>query len=430
MQPKPNVKAAAVVFLFAATLAFASPAGAQQQESGANDAAIVPSVDESQSAPGGPLAFIASLFGGSASDTAEQDSKEAAQAEIGASDGGEDAATVRAVELMALSRDRNALLRTFFGQVRARETADLSFGVGGTLERLPVAEGAVIEDGAMLAALDLAPFERAVERAALQLDQTERALTRAESLVETSVGTQTRADDARTARDLADVALREARDALEDAVIAAPYRALIAERLAANYTSVEPGTPIVRVHDISQMRVEIDLPERLVQQVPVRDRERVEFTARLPGSATPTVLELVEFHAQTEAVGQSYLFTFALPASPPESPSGLLPGSSLTVTARLPVDDRSVVLPPTAIVVNDERTPYVMVFEPADDTGQGGPDSVQGTVRAVPVEVSSANGTNFIVRGLPEDVELVRVGAHLLRDGQDVRRYTGLKSED
>ena len=430
MQPIPNVKATAAVLFAVSALAFSLPASAQQQGGEANsvidrgvvDLPVPAEAQEDQDSTGGPLTFLQSLFGGSQAGATEQNSEEAALAEVGGIDGGTDASTVRAVDLMAAGGSQNVLQRSFFGQVRARETADLSFGVGGTLDHLPIAEGVVIDEGETLAALDLAPFERAVERAELQLEQAERALTRAEQLEATSVGTRTRVEDARTVRDLADVALREARDALEDAVIAAPYRALIAERLAANYTSVEPATPIVRVHDISQMRVEIDLPERLVQRLP-DIRNHVEFTAILPGADEPVVLQLAEFQAETQAVGQSYLFSFALPEG---SATHLLPGSSLTVTASLPVRNRVVVLPPTAIVVDEVRDSYVMVFEPADGTET----SSQGTVRSVPVEVSSTNGTSFVVSGVPEDVELVRIGAHLLRDGQQVRRYTGLKSDE
>ncbi len=324
---------------------------------------------------------------------------------------------VRAVDLLRPADRRESLQRSFFGRVVARETADLAFPLSGTLTRFPVEEGVVVPQGAVLAALDLDPFERAVERAEIQLEQAERNYARAVALKERNVGSLSRAEDAETARDLADVALREARDALEDATMRAPYRALIAERLTANHVIVAPGTPIVRVHDISQMRVEIDIPERLVQRVP--DINQVSFTASLPGRDDPVPLRLVEFQAETEAVGQSYRFSLALPAI---SARTLLPGNSLTVTGRLPEEATDLIVPASAIAADETRTPYVMVFEPA------GAD--EGRVHALPVEVSSADGTHFAVSGLSPEAEIVAVGAHLLRDGQKVRRYTGLKMSE
>lgn len=334
----------------------------------------------------------------------------------------ETAAPVRAVELIRTDDLQEVLERNFFGRVAARETADLAFPLNGTLARFPVEEGATVAAGAVLAELDLAPFKRAVERAEIELAQAERAYARALTLKERDAGSRVEAEDMESARDLADVALREARDALDDATITAPYRALIAERLTANHVIVAPGAPIVRVHDVSQMRVEIDVPERLFQNFPLVDQ--VSFRAKLPGQDEPLALTLVEFQAETAAIGQSYRFTLALPDVPTP---GLLPGSSLTVTAAIPQRAPSLAAPAAAIVAGDDRQPYVMVFEPNDPAAENAGD---GRVRATPVTVTTANGVSFSVDGLPPGVEIVAAGAHLLRDGEAVRRYTGLKVEE
>ena len=80
------------------------------------------------------------------------------------------------------------LQRNFFGRVVARETADLAFPLNGTLTTFPIEEGTIVEPGQLLAQLDLAPFERAVERAELQLQQAERNLERARELARQNVG--------------------------------------------------------------------------------------------------------------------------------------------------------------------------------------------------------------------------------------------------
>ena len=334
----------------------------------------------------------------------------------------ETAAPVRAVELIRTDDLQEVLERNFFGRVAARETADLAFPLNGTLARFPVEEGATVAAGEVLAELDLAPFKRAVERAEIELAQAERAYARALTLKERDAGSRVEAEDMESARDLTDVALREARDALDDATITAPYRALIAERLTANHVIVAPGAPIVRVHDVSQMRVEIDVPERLFQNFPLVDQ--VSFSARLPGQDEPLALTLVEFQAETAAIGQSYRFTLALPDVPTP---GLLPGSSLTVTAAIPQRAPSLAAPAAAIVAGDDRQPFVMVFEPNDPAAK---NAGEGRVRATPVTVTTSNGVSFSVDGLPPGVEIVAAGAHLLRDGEFVRRYTGLKVEE
>ena len=307
--------------------------------------------------------------------------------------------------------------RRFFGRVRARETVDLSFEVGGYMQVLNATEGQRVAEGSLLAALDAAPFERAVERAELALLQAEREFQRARVLAARDAVSEVRAEDAETARDLAAIALREAQDDLTDASVTAPFNGLVATRLSANFTNVSPGEPILRLHDMSQVRVEFDLPERLLPQV--GDPASVVFSTELPDSDGPVSLTFVEFHAETDRIGQSYTVTLAFSGI---DSAFLVPGASVTVTAQVPAEGRGIVLPASAIVAGPDRSAAVMVVEGSGD----GP----ATVRRHPVDVRSETGTGFRIRGLPAGAEVVSVGGHLLRDGQVVRRYVGLTVEE
>lgn len=182
----------------------------------------------------------------------------------------------------------------------------------------------------MVATLDTDNFERAVARAELALSPAGRE--RAAQLAASNVASAVRAEDAKTAYELAEVALRDARAALEDATLTTPFDALVVVRLAANFSNVEPGRPILRLHDMSQVRVQIDLPERLFQAgIPP---QAVDFTGEIAQLPAPVDLELIEYEAQTKTVGQSFLVTLVLPDL--DIPT-LIPGASMTVTAR--VDD-------------------------------------------------------------------------------------------
>jgi multidrug efflux pump subunit AcrA (membrane-fusion protein) len=79
-------------------------------------------------------------------------------------------------------------------------------------------------------------------------------------LAESASGATIRTEDAETTRDLAEIALRAARAALADATLTAPFDALVAARLIPPQSIVEPGQPLIRLHDMSEVRVEIDLP--------------------------------------------------------------------------------------------------------------------------------------------------------------------------
>lgn len=329
-----------------------------------------------------------------------------------------DVAPIRAVKLIQAGGEVAQLERVFFGQVAARETVDLSFEVGGRLIMFDVQEGQFVDEGVQIAAMDLAPFERAVERATLQLAQANRDLTRAQTLVQSNVASETQAENAETARDLAAVSLREATDALEDAALHAPFRALVASRLTPNFANVSPGQPIVRLHDMSEVRVEIDVPERLFQSLSVITGIKFVGTSPLFDGEVP--LALREFNAETQSIGQSYRATLALPST--QVPIAIIPGASMTVTARLDrTDTAAIALPPSAIAMTNDGA-QVMVYTPnADDEN--------GTVSLVPVKVDSANGTQITVTGLDSDQWIVGAGIQMLHDGETVRPFTGMSVE-
>lgn len=185
-------------------------------------------------------------------------------------------------------------------------------------------------------------------------------------LAERNVASAVAAEDARTARDLADVALRDARRAQADGVIEAPFDGLVAERVAAPFTTVAPGEPILRLHDMSEVRVEIEVAERALARAGTLDA--IAFTAPGPDGA-PAPLRLAEFQAQTGPVGQSFRVSLALPDA---LAHGLVPGASMAVMAVLPGGEPGAALPPGAILGNAGRGFEVMVFRPkGEDEGRG-----------------------------------------------------------
>lgn len=327
-----------------------------------------------------------------------------------------DAAPVPAVRLIQPSAPERGT-RAFFGRVAALDTVPKAFEVGGRVLQIDAREGARVAANDVIARLDPKPLKRAVERAELDLEQAERDFDRARTLADRNVGSDVAAEDARTRRDLAEVALRDARAALEDSVLRAGFDGIVAERLVAPFSLVEPGQPVAIVHDMSEIRIEVEMPERVL--VRAGGPEAIAYFLE-GGDGSLVSAELAEYEARTDGVGQ----TFSLSLRVPEGlDNGLLiPGASKTVLARLPAMDIGALLPAGAILANTERGFEVMVFEPTEEG--------RGTVARREVQVGAPTGTGLRVEGLPDDAMIVAAGAHLLRDGQEVRVYDGLVVEE
>ncbi|MFV0246173.1 MAG: efflux RND transporter periplasmic adaptor subunit [Qingshengfaniella sp.] len=303
--------------------------------------------------------------------------------------------------------------RQFFGQVQAIDTVDLAFEVGGRLIALDAPEGQRLPAGTFVAQLDPAPFERAVRRAELALAQAERDLTRAEALAARSVASAVQAADAATARDLAQVALEEAEEALADSRLIVPFDALVADRIAPIQSMITPGQPVLRLHDMSETRVQFNLPERLLQHVDALPD--IRFEGHLTGRDRPLVLSFREFRAETGEIGQSYAISLAV--TDPAEAAALIPGRAVTVRASLHRPDAPIFIAPDAIATLPSGQTVVVAVRDEDGTL---------IARHVPVRISLPGGSRVAVEGLTPGDEIVVAGAHLLADGQAVTRFTGL----
>lgn len=318
---------------------------------------------------------------------------------------------LKPVKLMTTQSGTRLLERQFFGQVAAKQTVDLAFQVPGQVLRFPVAEGYIVPEGQLIAELDLEPFELNLEQARLQKEQADRTVNRLERLKGTVSAVSI--EDAATQAGLTRVALRNAEYELRHATLNAPFEALVSTREVENFTTVAAGAPIVRLHDMSVLHIEVDVPEVLFQRA---DRgDNVLTTATFPGSDESFPLQILEFTAEASNIGQTYRVTFSM--EPPEGRQ-ILPGASATVQVKVDTGEQGILVPPTAIVTTPTGETGVMVFTPKGvDTGE---------VTWVEVALSATQHGSFAISsGLEGGEEIVSTGGGALIDGQKVRRFTG-----
>ncbi|ETX14082.1 hypothetical protein OCH239_05425 [Roseivivax halodurans JCM 10272] len=322
----------------------------------------------------------------------------------------------RPAKLMTLDGGADTIARRFYGRVRAKETVDLAFQVGGQIVTFPAEEGSSIPAGDLVAQLDLDPFERQLAEARVNLDKAERDLARLRQL-EGNAASEVQVENARTQVRLAEIAVENSESQLEDATLAAPFDALVARRMTANFSTVSAGTPVVRLHDMSEKRVAIDVPEVLFRRA--AGGSNVEITATFPERDDSFELKPREFEAESSDVGQTFRLTLAFTEDPGE---WVLPGASTTVTVVSPLGGSSgILIPETALLYDPERNPSVLVFEPSEENPE------IGTVARRPVSIEARPDGRIAMTDGPETgTEIVMTGVSQLEDGQTVRRFKGV----
>jgi membrane fusion protein (multidrug efflux system) len=161
------------------------------------------------------------------------------------------------------------------GELLAVDDAGIAAEVGGRITEILVDEGAAVEAGEPLLAID--PERRSLERdsAGAGLDQTRAALRQQEretqrivELHQRSVASDTQLDDARTALALArsrvqaaEAELGVAERALRDATVKAPFAGMVAERFVGRGEFVNPGQRLYHLVSLDPILVEFRLAE-------------------------------------------------------------------------------------------------------------------------------------------------------------------------
>ena len=318
---------------------------------------------------------------------------------------------VQTVKLETVSSEQLTGQRRFVGRVEALSTVDLAFQVGGRVTSIPVQEGSRVPEGEIIAALDTRDYERAANEARVALELAQLEHQRNLQMLER--GAIPRATYDRVAADLEirELALEQAERNLDYATLEAPFDALITRRIIDPFTQVQAGSQIVRVQDVTELRVSFSIPENLMGAMQLRDQLDVqaELSAR-PGQRFE--LEYREHATEADPVTQTYKVDYALPD---ELAEGILPGMTATVTVEAPNRSlQQVSVPVASLDTNPDGEFRVWIYQP--DTQTVSPQIVSIG------ELGSSRAT--ITAGLTGGEQIVTAGAHLLRDQMRVQPYT------
>ncbi|WP_245582905.1 efflux RND transporter periplasmic adaptor subunit [Sediminimonas qiaohouensis] len=309
----------------------------------------------------------------------------------------------------ALSRVINRS-RAVAGRVEPARTVDIAFQVPGQIISLDVEPGDRIRQGDVIAQLDQADFNLAVDRAQASFDLANSELKRASSLAERGVAADARLEAARAQFAQADVALREARRRLSQTKIVSPFDAMVARTFVEEYVNVTSAAPVARLQDVSEMRIMISLPEELAslaRSAPDAFDIVASFPA-VPGYTAP--LALRSFATDADPTAQTYDVEFAITG---DIDPRILPGMTADVRiSNASEEDRqqSVIVPVSAVDTTSRTDPSIWVYQ--ESSGQ----VARRTVRlGLPFD-----NEIVVLEGLEGDELVVSGGWWRLRDNQTV----------
>ncbi|MGS2720824.1 efflux RND transporter periplasmic adaptor subunit [Paraglaciecola aestuariivivens] len=317
---------------------------------------------------------------------------------------------VQAVKLVEVTDSPNSTIYTFPAQVSAVKTVDVSFEVKGRLLSNNLQTGTLVKQGDVLAKLDPTPFNQSVQEAKARLLQAKRNLDRILATYEKNLVSQSEMDSAKTAYELAEIALQRAEQDLSYTILHSPFDAQISERLVDNNSYVTAGQIIARVQDISRYYFIINVSERIVSGH--KTGSPISASAVIISAPNKQFeLKYIEHDTQPDPITQTYKVVFAA-----ESTSGnLTPGARAIVKVAVGSDTKKagLLVPFTALVGNNQQGFHVWRFNPRNSQ-----------VEAVDVKVEHIQDNYALVLGnLVLGDQVVAAGANKMRAGMLVQAY-------
>jgi RND family efflux transporter MFP subunit len=310
--------------------------------------------------------------------------------------GGEAPAVTLADVEVAQINDRVAAV----GTARARQQVTLTTRVAGVITEVLFEGGSQVKRDQPLVKLDSEPEAIAVETAEAQRAQAADTVERYSKLTSGTV-TRVAEAEAETALKVADAALRRARDQLERMTIRAPFDGImgLTNLEAGDYLAI--GSPVATIDDRSTLLIEFTVPEAVA----------TSMKKDLPVRANLITRSGEIYNGKVQAVGtriDPVSRTLMVRAEIPNPDLSLIPGSTFSISVRLPGKE-SPVLPALAIQW-DRQGAYV--WRVADD----------GTVERVSAPILSRVADRvYVDADLETGDKIVHEGGDSLRAGQKVR---------
>ncbi|MCG5538122.1 efflux RND transporter periplasmic adaptor subunit [Halorhodospira sp. 9622] len=323
----------------------------------------------------------------------------------------------RPVQTLVLEDPGRLAERRFTGRVEAQHRAWVSFRVGGELDTIHADVGDRVAAGERLAELDDSDHAREVEELEAQLEAARArqayAATeylRAAQLVEEEAITQSEYDQAARQRDEAraeaaslQAGLALARDRLAYTRLRAPFEGAVAERRFDAYEAVPPQEPVYLLEDLSQLEVEVGIPEEFM--VYREHLQQVQVHVPALNAVFPGRIRTVGVDVLPER--QTYPVQVTL-ADPDDR---VLPGMTAEAVFRADLGPGEGFRVPLTAVHKHDGEPHVWLR---------GEDH---RVRRQAVELLALDrGSALVGDGLETGDEVVTAGVHHLAEGQPTRR--------
>ena len=326
---------------------------------------------------------------------------------------------VRPVKSMVIGGNSDPTGKGFPGVTKESKESEISFRVGGPIIKYNVVEGAQVKKGALIAEIDPRNFRIDVQSTEARYNQTKAESDRFYRLWQK--GSVAKNDyDRKYANYLeAKADWEDAKNALKDTKLYAPYTGFYGPKLAQLGDKVNVRQSITTLVDLSVIEVNTTIPEQLAVQFLNFDKYEVRLETYPDIVFNATLKELEKKPTPEGFPLHLYLDHVNKQDNKTKVPAGM--SCRVNIILKETSDEMTkIIIPITAVFEGDlDKSTTVWVIDPDNNTV---------TKQNVVVGDLVGNDAILITEGLALGQQIVSAGVHRLKEGDKVNNIDILKS--
>jgi RND family efflux transporter MFP subunit len=321
------------------------------------------------------------------------------------------AEVIRPAKLIEVTLSDNIKEYRFPAVVEALNSKNLVFQVSGQIISLNVREGDPIEQGQVIAQLDKRVFNNQLAAAQTQFDTAKIEFKRAQRLINADAIAKSIFDQRENTYNVAITGLDNAKKALEDTRLVAPFSGIIANTFVDELDAVNLATPIVTIQTDGPAEAKVKIPASLVSQF--KQFGAIETAVVLDsGIDQPMPAKMVGAIALADERSQTFEVNFSFT---PLATMTVLPGMTGVVISKIAFNKQAnpngKIFIPMGAIVSDANGPFVWLV-----------DVSNYVVSRQNVTVGDIEGENIdISDGLKVGDTIIGAGGAYLQEGMKVR---------
>jgi membrane fusion protein (multidrug efflux system) len=294
------------------------------------------------------------------------------------------------------------------GDVTTKQNVLIYPEMQGTLQRVYVKEGQRVSKGQLLATIDQGGMGSQLAQLETQSALAKTTFERQKRLWDQKIGSEIQYLQAKTNYEASQSTVKQVKSQLEKSTIRAPFSGIIDNVIKDQGTVVAPGpgSEVFRIVNLSDMFIEVDVPESYLNDIKEGNLAKVYF----PVLGDTIISEI----RQTGNFINPGNRAFTVEVAVPNKNSAIKPNLTAKVSLNDYTSNAAILVPQGIISENADGQQYLYVASDKEDN--------KATAKRRIITTGRTQGNMVeVLSGISEGNLLIKEGARSVKDGQNVQ---------